>query len=437
MKILVFTPFSLSGHLDSWREKICESIVDSGNTAVDLNPASFYPLEYFQNANLDFIVINNDQKSKSTINVNQIQIMKVNQGFRDGLKFTALVLRKLFPSFVWQGIRPLRRIILEGLVRIDRYLPGKKVKVYSESDIPLTMNDVYQQIKLSLLIERDVDLVLITYLDGLSDTTFESWYKLEQLLSVKIAVIVFKITPIIKTALKSSQSIFSIGTVDQSSFNQLNELVTHPKVILLPDFPSVDNLNSSVQSEGNRLFSNSNPTIGIIGSVDWRKNLDLFMDCAFSAEGVNYNWLIVGKIYFEKMSMRTIVRIHESLKGKHQNIMIIPDFQSNADYVRLYNLIDIHFLMYLNWNSASNGVTNLIMNNRVGLLNIDSPYFKSLAASGLGISTRNNPESVFESILEAGVFEINHVSRNEYLAQNSEEKFQEKLCLLLGVKNDN
>jgi hypothetical protein len=160
------------------------------------------------------------------------------------------------------------------------------------------------------------------------------------------------------------------------------------------------------------------------------------MDCAFSAEGANYNWLIVGKIYFEKMSMRTIVRIRESLNGKHQNIMIIPDFQSNADYVRLYNLIDIHFLMYLNWDSASNSVTNLVLNNKVGLLNVESPIFKSLAARGLGISTRNNEESVFESILEASTFEIDQKSRNEYLAQNSKETFQEKLCLLLGVKNN-
>ena len=134
--------------------------------------------------------------------------------------------------------------------------------------------------------------------------------------------------------------------------------------------------------------------------------------------------------------MRTIVRIRESINGKHQNIIIIPDFQSNTDYVRLYNLIDIHFLMYLNWDSASNSVTNLVLNNKVGLLNVESRYFKSLAARGLGISTRNNEASVFESILKASAFEIDQESRNEYLAQNSEEKFQEKICLLLGAKNN-
>jgi hypothetical protein len=175
----------------------------------------------------------------------------------------------------------------------------------------------------------------------------------------------------------------------------------------------------------------------MIGSIDSRKNLDLFFDCATSVEGSNYNWLVVGKIYFEKLGVgaRTIVRINESLSGKYKNIVVIPDFQSNSDYEHLFNLIDIHFLMYINWNSASNGVTNVLKNNKIAILNADSPYFDSLVKMGLGIGTISTKESVFDSAKKARTFRVSEDSRAKYLMENSEEMFQDKLMSLIGLKN--
>ncbi len=437
MKILVFTPFSKSGHLDGWREKICQTIAISGNHVVDLNPTNFFPLEYFQSANFDSLATEAESKGGLTENCDQEVTVEENEGFRHGLTRATDMLRRLFPDFIWRQIRPLRRFVLDGLVLISKYFPGKKVKAITSDEKPLTLNDVYKQIKLTLLIERDVDLIFVTYFDGLSDSTLKSWSKLEKLLDTKISVIVFKVTPRIERALVSSQSISSIGTVDLPNFNKLVSLQNRIDVTLLPDFPSVNSLGARIDSAEQKLFCDSNPVIGMIGSIDSRKNLDLFFDCATSVEGSNYNWLVVGKIYFEKLGVgaRTIVRINESLSGKYKNIVVIPDFQSNSDYEHLFNLIDIHFLMYINWNSASNGVTNVLKNNKIAILNADSPYFDSLVKMGLGIGTISTKESVFDSAKKARTFRVSEDSRAKYLMENSEEMFQDKLMSLIGLKN--
>jgi hypothetical protein len=434
LKILVFTPFTQSGHLDSWRKKICEVVTSRGHLVIDLNPSSFFPLEYFQNADLSSPIKNHAEMNESTRE--QIEDIRFNEGLRERLRITAELAKRIIPKRVWRAMVPLRRKVLGVIFRIDRYLPGKKVKLYSDSDAPLTFNDVYQQIKLTLLLEKNVDLVLFTYFDGMDDSTLKSWNKLEISLNTRMAIIVFKVTPSIELALKSSNSVSSIATVDVHNFNILSQFQTGVDIVLLPDFPSLNLPNRDCNREDNPLFNNSKKVVGVIGSIDWRKNLDLFLASATSEAGLNYNWLIVGKIYYEKMNVRTILLIKESLEGKHPNILVIPDFQNEENFKRMYGMIDVHFLMYLNWNSASNALTNVITNRGVALLNINSPFFGSVAKSGLGIPTIDTIEGVFDGIQKSDTFQVNEESRSAYLNQNCEENFELKLDKLIGLKNN-
>jgi glycosyltransferase involved in cell wall biosynthesis len=301
----------------------------------------------------------------------------------------------------------------------------------------MTYKDFFFQVKMALLMEQNVELVLISYFDGLDNLTLENWSDLEKSLSISLSVIYFKMTPHIMSAIERSSYIRTLGTVNHTTHDDITEMaLKNRRIIEIPDFPTVKIEKNSQWNQDEKIFAHENPVIGLFGSIDFRKNVDLFLECALSEAGSKYNWLIVGKIHYGGLRNKTCKSIKAALEGNIPNVKVISEYLSDVDFVDWYKKVDVHFLMYINWNYASNSLTNCIYNRKCAILNSDSEIFRDAASRNLGIETSNNLDGVFESIRRFQEFKISENERGKYLKINSKIEFEKKVLRLLDNINE-
>lgn len=425
MRILLFTPYTASGHLDLWRNEIRNNYIRNGHDVIDLNPATFFSHEYFRDV----------QFNDSPFGENFPDAIRKRTGilkYSDKVPVVVEKIKIIIPKWLWRRLKPARTRLLRVLFVSD---PGSNFKksikkgIFSDN---LSYQDFYFQIKMTLLMEQNVDLVLITYFDGLDNLTLENWFELEKSLKVSFSIIYFKMTPHIMDAIERSSYIRSIGTVNDPKLDAIGEISLRDKIIVrIPDFPTVKISNNSQSNQDNRIFASDAPVIGLIGSIDFRKNVDLFLKCALSEAGLKYNWLIVGKIHFGGLRSKTCKSIESALQDKFPNLKVVSEYLSDSDYLNWYEKVDVHFLMYLNWNYASNSLTNCIYNRDCAILNSDSEIFRDAASKNLGIETESTPEAVFASINRFKEFKMSEIEREKYLKINSATEFERKVLTLL------
>lgn len=425
MKILLFTPYTASGHLDLWRNEIRRIYIENGHEVIDLHPATFFPYKYFREV----------QFSDSSFKGNVKGITRKNRGiFRYSNKVQVLVekLKCIIPTRLWLLLKPARMRTLRILFKTDLGSNVKKSIKKNFLNEELSYQEFFFQLRMTLLIEKNIDLILITYFDGLDNLVLEKWFELETSFKTPFSVIYFKMTPHIKNAIERSSHIRSLGTVNNPTLEGLSEMsLKDKKVVRIPDFPTVKISKKSEFDNDEKTFVRQAPVIGLIGSIDFRKNVDLFLECALSQAGLEYNWLIIGKIHYGGLRNKTCKAIESAQKGKYPNIKVVSEYVSDIEYVGWYERVDIHFLMYLNWNYASNSLTNCIYNRECALLNSDSEVFRDAASRNLGIETASTLDAVFASIKRFKEFKMSEIERDKYLSINSAKEFEKNVLMLL------
>jgi glycosyltransferase involved in cell wall biosynthesis len=293
MKILIYTPINGAGHLNFWHNEIVEILTRQGHKVVIVHPTNCLNLTLFQNIRMK----NEDQfASREVVSIRTISIF---------------MLKKILGKKNYQKFRTFL----------------KEVPVDWRKNTPL---ELYRQVALNLLLEKDVDLIFYTYFDFFTTDFLAAFPEVTKMLEKPWVALIFDPRKEQIETLIKSVNCEGIGVVSGAAYKELKELTKVPVALIsdfIPDYPSRFELNRE----------NTKKTISVIGSLTKRKNLDLFVSAAFSKKGKDFNWLIYGQLDKDGLKFTTKMRLNKLIYSKPKNIKFNFSYLSDTDFNEALN----------------------------------------------------------------------------------------------------
>jgi hypothetical protein len=404
-QILVVTPLTDTGHLNDWHKQIVLALREVDLDVVELTPRNDYSATAIQ------LLQQLNTQSTSNIGIKHI-IDKV-------ISFTERS-RKIY------GMVQVKSTRMSNLLKKMRRGTLKMLQL-NTINLPNSTWNILANVKISLKINKEIEKIFITYMDAVPSQTCRDLFTS---LTVPVVPIIFKYSHTEHSRIfKHLPQGSSILTVDENNWVYVRNDFPQIEVLKLPDFSTVES-NHVKNHDAQQLFSDSKTVIGLMGSISYRKSLREILEFAQSEQGLNYNWIIAGECFLDRQDdkfRRAFIKLKRKQDG---NIRIIDRYLSKSEFDDIFNLVDIHLVLYKEWNSPSNIVTNSILNKKKFVVYESAKIFEPLVLEGLAMSVKEDFTNFVEVIETLKEFRISEDGRMRYLEKSSASDFRKTIQII-------